>query len=167
MEPQRLAEYHRKKFHAVELFLDEVDTIIEYILEGDGHHGSYKRLARITDGFGHRVSGSEALEDSIGEIKEVDESELIYLNYYRIMRLCVVRKETEPCVELNTRIYYRGIGVYICLNVWLLSEMGVEKFRDEIGEMRRYIFKNIFKSAALSKYQYVILSIERSSSSST
>uniref|UniRef100_X2B4J4 Carboxypeptidase Q n=1 Tax=Capitella teleta TaxID=283909 RepID=X2B4J4_CAPTE len=54
---------------------DEVDTIIGYILEGDGHHGSYKRLARITDGFGHRVSGSEALEDSIDFVMAEMEAE--------------------------------------------------------------------------------------------
>lgn len=36
-------------------------------MEGDGRHGAYNRLASITDNFGHRVTGSQALEDSIGK----------------------------------------------------------------------------------------------------
>ena len=48
---------------------DDVDRIVEYVLNGAAHHRTHRRLAAITDGFGHRMSGSDALENSIGVLK--------------------------------------------------------------------------------------------------
>ena len=39
------------------------------MLEGEGKHVAYRRLAELTDTFGHRKSGSEELERSIGKVR--------------------------------------------------------------------------------------------------
>lgn len=50
------------------LFLPEdVEQIMDYLLEGEGKGQTYKRLSHV-DEMGPRLSGTEALEDSIGRI---------------------------------------------------------------------------------------------------
>ena len=48
------------------IFSGDVERIINYVLYGDGRHASYNLLASITDDYGHRMTGSQALEDVIG-----------------------------------------------------------------------------------------------------
>ena len=45
----------------------DVDKIIKYVLQEEGKHQAYERLRDITDKFGHRLSGSQALENTIGK----------------------------------------------------------------------------------------------------
>ena len=45
---------------------DAAHAIREYILHGAGRHGTYNKLATISDDFGPRLAGSKVLEDTIG-----------------------------------------------------------------------------------------------------
>ena len=47
-------------------FTDEVNRIIDYVLNDDGKGDAYKELALLTDLYGHRLSGTQELEDAIG-----------------------------------------------------------------------------------------------------
>jgi len=45
----------------------DVERVADYILNGDGRHQTFSRLAQLGDKFGHRMVGTEALENAIGE----------------------------------------------------------------------------------------------------
>jgi hypothetical protein len=44
----------------------DVDKVIQYMLNGEGRHKTFNRLAELGDTFGPRMSGTQALEDVIG-----------------------------------------------------------------------------------------------------
>ena len=46
---------------------DDVERIKSYARDGAGKHQTFDRLAKLGDTFGTRLSGTKALEDSIGE----------------------------------------------------------------------------------------------------
>ena len=55
---------------------DDVSRIINYMSRGGGKNQPYNRLVDLTDTFGHRLSGSQALEDAIGTV-------MFYFWYYQ------------------------------------------------------------------------------------
>ena len=48
-------------------YSDDVSKIIDYVLRGAGKHQAITLLADMTDKFGPRGTGTQALEDSIGQ----------------------------------------------------------------------------------------------------
>ena len=47
----------------------DVGKIMEHILRGAGRNKTFDRLALLGDTFGHRLSGSQSLEDAIGRLR--------------------------------------------------------------------------------------------------
>ena len=54
------------RLETVQLVEGDVDKVIEYMLNGEGRHKTFNRLAELGDTFGHRMSGTQVLEDVIG-----------------------------------------------------------------------------------------------------
>ena len=58
-------ETKRRCHKEVKKYEDVSQEIINYVTNGAGKHQTYNRLARMTDKFGKRMVGSEALENTI------------------------------------------------------------------------------------------------------
>lgn len=44
---------------------ETAERIIDFLVEGDGKGQTFSRLSTLTDNFGNRLAGSQALEDAI------------------------------------------------------------------------------------------------------